>query len=182
MTDIEYLNKKFGDVLGKPDGTRSRYSWFWEQGMLMNTKRWFICQLAPNPFTEEQWANIQPGKPFPGKLRWIPHYETALPLGMEPDVENTAFYIRSFLEQMAQAEQAMKDQAAGHMDAVTAASEAEAQASVSKASAEFEEMVGDFEPLSWKLGNPQPDGSQDGPVAFQVGGTRDEPTDTGTTA
>lgn len=173
MSDINFLNNLFGDALGRPDGTTPRFAWTWSNGLL-GGQNWAISQLAPNPFTLEQWTAIHEGRrPYPGKLRWIQHSETALPFGTEPTLEDTQFYVRSLRAQMEAAEKAEKDAAAGRIDDATLASEADAKAHQDIAATEFYESIASWEPPSWALGEPQPAGSQDGPIAFQVGGSRD---------
>lgn len=175
MDNIEILNKRFGEAFGYPDGVHPRYQWMWKPGQLKGSKHWSLCQLAPNPFTVEQWSAMWGGnKPFPGKMRWVEHVETALPPGVTPTVEHTSFYVRSLRAQLEASEKAEKDQAAGRVDDATLSAEADAQASVDAAAKEFEERVADWEPPSWALGDPQPPGSHDGPIAFQVGGSRDD--------
>lgn len=176
MENIDILNQRFGDALGRPDGVQPRFAWHWDRGVLMNSYKWFICQLMPNPFTPEQWESIHEGRrPYPGKLRWVQHPETALPLGVDPTGEHTSFYIRTLGDQMDAADRALKDAEAGRVDDATITAEAEAQALVDDTAEQFDEQVADWEPLGWKLGDPHEPGDHDGPVAYQVGGSRDEP-------
>lgn len=97
--------------------------------------------------------------------------ETAGPI---PTAERTQGYIRLISEQMERGARALKANAAGRKDDTTLQCEAAAEKQVADAEAAMMEDASSWEPWSWKLGEPREPGDHDGPIAFQVGGTRDE--------
>jgi hypothetical protein len=186
----DQLNHRFGTALGF-HGIESRFAWkfsadvpfFLRRGLLHGWERhtwadrigqrWMLCQLKAPEMSQTEWILSFGTRPYPENGEYIPHAETALPPGMEPTVELTDGYIATIRKQMEQAEFAGKENFAGRKDPTTELCEAQAQKQVDDAEKEFMEKVADWEPLSWKLGEPHHPGDQDGAVAFQVGGTRD---------
>lgn len=184
MTTVELLNRRFAESLGRPNGVDARFKWafspdvqylyqppgqkHYERRSWANRlgKVWMLCQWHPPTMSREQWAASCAGYPYPEKGEYKPHPETALPAGVDPTEALTAGYIRSLGQQMEQAALAARDALAGRVDATTERCEREAQASVDAAEREFYEMVGDFEPLSWKTGDPYNPGDRGGPVSF----------------
>lgn len=118
--------------------------------------------------TRDQWfAMFGWSRPFPSGGEYFPYTETSL--GRLPNGEDTAFYIRSLSQQLEEVEQANKTILAGRMDQITEKCERDAQANLDQHENEFMESVADWEPASWKLGEPRDPGDLDGPVRFQAG-------------
>lgn len=200
--DIEILNRRLGDALGRPNGTDPRFAWKESQDLFFYARRheleeytkfswaqrigkcWVLCQWRPPettihgvtiPLTADSWHTMFKGRrPFPAKGEYKVHSETKLAPGAVPTAEWTQFYIKTLGQQMEAAELAQKEEFAGRKDAVTEQCESEANDEVDQAFDRFYESAREWQPASWRLGEPQPFGSHDGPIAYQVGGSRDD--------
>jgi hypothetical protein len=185
MTHVEFLNRRFGEELGRPNGIDPRFAWKYAPEVYYYFrphyaasferrswadrigKRWMLCQWRPTELSREQWQQAFRGAyPYPEKGEYKAHPETALWPGMLPTSELTAGYIRTLKDQMLQAELALKAREAGRQDELTIRLEKEAIAQIEAKRKEFYEMTADWEPLSWKLDEPHMPGDHDGPVCF----------------
>ena len=175
MTSVDILNRRFAERLGRPNGTDPRFKWAWTpdlpcyrqiNGEIARTSWasrigpcWVLCEWKMPTLTREQWAReFGASYPYPANGRYIPFPEVSLPRGMAPNDEQTEFYCRTLRTQLEMSWQEQLDR-----------SEIEAQYYRKEADARFDECVADWEPLSWKLGEPHDFCDHDGPVAFQSG-------------
>ena len=108
-------------------------------------------------------------RPYPRKGEYKPYAETALRNGVFPDSEATQFYIATLRKQLEEVEANRKAQLMGRADDYTEKFTKDAQDVIDQHEKKFMESVGDWEPESWKLGEPRDPGDNDGPVAFQAG-------------
>lgn len=192
MTTTQSLNQRFGAALGCPNGIDPRFAWMHSSEVFYSTRGnllhgwerhpwltklgdcWVLCQWRSPEMSETDWILTYGMLPYPDKGRWTPFAETALPAGMEPTAELTDGYINGIRQQLERAEFASKENYAGRKDPTTEQCERDAQKSVDEQEQQFFDAIGDWEPLSWKLGEPREPGDHDGAVAYQVGGSRDE--------
>ena len=190
---VALLNQRFAERLGRPDGVNPRFKWAWtpDVSYMVAPKngddyvrrtwadrighRWMLCQWAPTGKSVEQWFREFKGLyPYPGKGYYRPQPETALPHGVPPTLDLTVAYCNVLGQQLAQAEFAAKMHEYGLQDPTTEAVEKEAQDHRTQADERFMDMATDWQPASWRLNEPHMPGDRDGPVAYQVGGSRDD--------
>lgn len=199
MELVNVLNDRFGASLGRPNGSDPRFAWkkssdlfyYWRDNPSEDWQKrswadrigvvWVLAEWRPpevyifgvlSEITREQWfAMFGWSRPYPQGGEYKPYAETALL--RPPTSEDTDFYIKTLQQQLAEVEQANKDQLMGRKDATTENCEKEAQANMDKHEQDFMDKVADWEPLSWKLGEPRDPGDQDGALSF--GGVGDSP-------
>ncbi len=172
MTYTDQLNRIFAERLGRPNGINARFAWMFapdvpyiqktNTGFERKTwgarlgKRWMLCQWRPPDLTREQWAtSFGVSFPYPEKGQYIAHSETALPFGKEPDLDLTAEYCRTLRQQM-------ETSYAEHLEA----SEALSRSYRDRAQQKMMEAAGDWEPLSWKAGQPETPATRGGCVSL----------------
>ncbi len=127
-THIEQLNRRLAEGLGTLGG-KPRFAWqyapevyyFFRPETALTFERhcwaeqlgavWMLCQWQEpkwidhqgqaHKITPEGWyASFRGEFPYPNGGAYNAHPETALPYGMQPTGEGTAFYIRAIQEQM----------------------------------------------------------------------------------
>jgi hypothetical protein len=181
MTYIELLNARFAERFGRPDGVHPRFAWKWAPDLVWYFrpnylagymrrcwadrlgKVWLLCHWEPTTLTPQEWKFSFKGQyPYPAKGEYKPYPETALLPGMEPTGDSTAFYIHSIWGQLQRAEMANR----GGFDEHAEWSEKRAQSYRDEADRKIDESIGDFEPLSWKAGQPETPGTRGGCVSF----------------
>lgn len=197
ISPVEILNRRFGDCLGRPNGNDPAYKWMltrdlsyfyrneshenWQKrswaDRIGNT--WVLaCWTPPIVYmmgipcelTRDRWTQMFGWtRSYPDKGEYKPLAETALKQDLVPDGRMTEFYIHSIQLQMERVEQAHKAELMGRKDGITEGCEQEAQQNMDSWSKQFFDSVADWEPMSWKLGEPRESGDQDGPVGFQTG-------------
>lgn len=173
MSYIDNLNRTFADRLGRPNGTDARFAWkqsadipyfhklkdgsvvrktwAWRIGQC-----WLVCQWRPCDISREAWAkSFGAVLPYPSNGQYYPHPETALPRGMEPNDWLTEAYSRGLAKQM---DTSLKQQLED--------AEADAQKYVDLASQRMDDATADFEPLSWKAGQPETPATRGGCVSL----------------
>lgn len=197
MTIIDNLNRRMGEHLGFPNGNDPAYKWMeardlqyyfrneahedWQRRSWADRlgNVWLLCRWTPPivymmgvpcELTRLQWSEMFGwSRPFPEKGEYKPLAETALKPGVIPDGRMTDFYICSIQRQLEQVERAHKAELAGRKDETTESCEREAQANMDGWEKQFMDSVADWEPMSWKLGEPRDAGDNDGPVRYQAG-------------
>lgn len=128
--EIKQLNERLGQALGFAIGSEPRFKWCYAPEVFYYTrtptsieftqrcwaerigKKWMLCQWSlPIAFdsatgqtfvlTEAQWYEKYQGQlPYPAKGTYAAQPETALPVGMLPDMGDTLGYIHSIRLQM----------------------------------------------------------------------------------
>jgi hypothetical protein len=197
MTDVDILNRRFGECLGRPNGTDPRFAWKhstelhyyfrmeahndWQRRCWADRigKAWVLCQWSPPTMTlmgvefevtREQWfRTFGWSRPYPAGGEYKPYAETALKDGRRPGAEETQFYIFTLGQQLEQSEQAHKQNRAGREDDTLVKCEQEAQKVVDDHEKQFYDSVADWEPESWKHGVPHESGDRGGSYLPQAG-------------